>query len=82
LLRFPPLFPPACEIPSMIALLGFLTPVTAVIVGAIALLLFGNRIPSVMRNLGQGITEFKKGMKEIEDQSENEEEEAEAKVGK
>jgi sec-independent protein translocase protein TatA len=66
----------------MIALLGFLTPVTAVIVGAIALLLFGNRIPSVMRNLGQGITEFKKGMKEIEDQSENEEEEAEAKVAK
>jgi sec-independent protein translocase protein TatA len=26
-------------------------------------LLFGNRIPSVMRSLGLGITEFKKGIK-------------------
>jgi Sec-independent protein translocase protein TatA len=27
------------------------------------LLLFGNRLPSVMRSLGVGITEFKKGIK-------------------
>lgn len=32
------------------------------IVGVIALLLFGNRLPSVMRGLGQGISEFKKGI--------------------
>jgi sec-independent protein translocase protein TatA len=56
----------------MIALFGFITPVTATIVGVIVLLLFGNRIPSVMRSLGQGVTEFKKGMKEIEDHSEDE----------
>ena len=56
----------------MIALLGMIGPTTAIIVGAIALLLFGNRIPSVMRSLGQGVTEFKKGMKEIEDHSEDE----------
>ena len=56
----------------MIALLGMIGPTTAIIVGAIALLLFGNRIPSVMRSLGQGVTEFKKGMKEIEDHSEEE----------
>ena len=29
----------------------------------ISLLLFGNRLPSVMRSLGVGITEFKKGIK-------------------
>ena len=29
----------------------------------VVLLLFGNRLPSVMRSLGQGITEFKKGVK-------------------
>ena len=56
----------------MIALFGFITPVTATIVGVIVLLLFGNRIPSVMLSLGQGVTEFKKGMKEIEDHSEDE----------
>ncbi len=57
----------------MTPLFAFLTPTTAVIVGIIALLLFGSRIPSVMRSLGQGVTEFKKGMKEIEDQTDEEE---------
>ncbi len=38
------------------------------IVGVIVLLLFGNRLPSVMRSLGKGITEFKKGVKGIEDE--------------
>lgn len=33
------------------------------IVGLVVLLLFGNRLPSVMRSLGEGITEFKKGIK-------------------
>ena len=32
------------------------------IIGIIVLLLFGNRLPSVMRSLGQGVTEFKKGL--------------------
>jgi sec-independent protein translocase protein TatA len=29
----------------------------------VVLLLFGNRLPSVMRSLGVGITEFKKGIR-------------------
>jgi len=37
------------------------------IIGAIVLLLFGNRLPSVMHSLGRGITEFKKGVQGIED---------------
>ena len=37
------------------------------IIGGIALLLFGNRLPTVMRNLGRGIVEFKKGTQELED---------------
>jgi sec-independent protein translocase protein TatA len=36
---------------------------------AIVLLLFGSRLPSLARSLGQSITEFKKGMKEIENPS-------------
>ena len=33
-----------------------------VIVGVIAILLFGKRLPEVARNLGKGMMEFKKGM--------------------
>lgn len=49
------------------------------IVLLIVLVLFGNRLPSIMRSLGEGITEFKKGIKggeadankTIEDQGES-----------
>ena len=37
----------------------------------IVLLLFGRRLPSVARNLGKGIVEFKKGVKGIEDDVED-----------
>ncbi len=37
------------------------------IVAIIVLLLFGNRLPSVMRSLGRGVVEFKKGVSGIED---------------
>ncbi len=33
------------------------------IIGLVVLLLFGSRLPSVMRSLGVGITEFRKGIK-------------------
>ena len=36
---------------------------------AIVLLLFGSRLPSLARSLGLSITEFKKGMKELDHQS-------------
>jgi sec-independent protein translocase protein TatA len=35
----------------------------------IVLLLFGSRLPSLARSLGQSVVEFKKGMKELEDHS-------------
>ena len=38
------------------------------IVAVIVLLLFGNRLPSVMRSLGRGVVEFKKGVSGIEDE--------------
>ncbi len=37
------------------------------IVAFVALLVFGNRLPSVMRSLGKSVTEFKKGVSGIED---------------
>ncbi len=41
--------------------------VELLIVGGIALLLFGHRLPGVMRSLGKGITEFKKGINDTSD---------------
>jgi sec-independent protein translocase protein TatA len=37
------------------------------IVAFVSLLIFGNRLPSVMRSLGRSVTEFKKGVAGIED---------------
>ncbi len=42
-------------------------PMELVIVGGIILLLFGNRLPSLMRSLGRSVVEFKQGVREIED---------------
>lgn len=37
------------------------------IIGVIAVLLFGTRLPSIARSFGQSVVEFKKGMREIEE---------------
>jgi len=36
-----------------------------IVVLILALLLFGKRLPEVMRGLGKSVTEFKAGMKEV-----------------
>ena len=38
-----------------------------IVVGIIALLLFGKRLPEVARSLGKGVVEFKKGLRGIEE---------------
>ncbi|RMF98601.1 MAG: twin-arginine translocase TatA/TatE family subunit [Planctomycetota bacterium] len=40
------------------------------IIAFIVLLLFGNRLPSVMRSLGKGVVEFKKGLNDMGDDDE------------
>ncbi len=47
---------------SLLAVFGFPGPIEMLIVALVILLLFGNRVPSVMRNLGRGIVEFKRGL--------------------
>lgn len=37
------------------------------IIAVIVLLLFGKRLPSVMRSLGQSVTEFRRGVQHTED---------------
>ncbi len=41
-------------------------PVELIIVGGVVLLLFGNRLPGLMRSVGRSVVEFKKGVNEIE----------------
>lgn len=48
----------------------FAGPWEIIIVAMIILLLFGNRLPSLMRSMGRSVVEFKKGVNEIEDGSE------------
>lgn len=43
-------------------------PMELVIVAFVVLLLFGNRLPTVMRNMGRGLIEFKKGMQGTDDE--------------
>ena len=41
----------------------------------VVLLIFGNRLPSLARSLGQSIVEFKKGTRELDDHSNDSSEE-------
>jgi sec-independent protein translocase protein TatA len=45
-----------------------------IIIALIALLIFGGKkIPELMRGLGKGVSEFKKGVKEVENEIKSEE---------
>jgi sec-independent protein translocase protein TatA len=47
-----------------------LGPMEMMIVGVIAILLFGNRLPEVGRSLGKGLVEFKKGLRDVQSEGE------------
>ena len=52
----------------LLAFMGLGT-VELMIVAGVILLLFGSRLPKVMRSLGEGIVEFKRGVQVIEGDS-------------
>jgi sec-independent protein translocase protein TatA len=45
-----------------------LSPMELIVIGSIAVLLFGSRLPSVARSMGKSVTEFKKGLRGIEEE--------------
>lgn len=51
----------------ILAMIGGIGTAELVVIAIIALLLFGHKLPQVMRSLGRGVTEFKKGVRGIED---------------
>lgn len=44
---------------------GIGSPLHWLVIAFVALLIFGRRLPEVGRSLGKGITEFKKGLKDV-----------------
>jgi|GEM_PF-633508 len=72
---------PVCGSPAMINLIfeTMLQPMLAwvpgpmelVIVLVIVMVLFGNRLPGTMRSLGQSLVQFKKGMREDDNDNSN-----------
>ena len=44
------------------------------VIAAVALLLFGNRLPDVARSMGRSVNEFKKGLKEVKDNFDDDDE--------
>ena len=49
----------------MLAMLGWQE---LLVIGVVAVLIFGRRLPEVGRSLGQGLVEFKKGLHGVKDQ--------------
>jgi sec-independent protein translocase protein TatA len=47
-----------------------LSPSTLLILGVIAVLLYGERLPEVARSFGKGLMELKKGVRNIQDEVE------------
>lgn len=58
-------------LPSTLAFFSLPGGMEWVIILVIGLLLFGARLPTVGRNIGKSITEFKKGLKEASDEVTN-----------
>jgi len=56
-------------------ILGFspFDPWHLLVIGVVALLLFGKRLPEVGRSLGRGIAEFKKGLREVQEELDRDE---------
>ena len=66
--------------PHTFALLGPIGTWELIIIAAIALLIFGPRLPSVARSVGRSLVEFKKGLHEADDVAKDVENEV-AKAG-
>lgn len=45
-----------------------LSPVEVMVIGVVAVLLFGSNLPSVARSMGKSMSQFKKGMQDLKDE--------------
>ncbi len=59
------------EAAPTLAFLGNISPIQWAVIGIVALLVFGKRLPDVGRSLGRGLVEFKKGLQGVHDEIES-----------
>jgi len=52
----------------MVGQTGWLSPWHWIVIGLVALLFFGNRLPEVARSLGRAFKEFKRGLHDVSDE--------------
>ncbi len=52
----------------MLAFINLSSPSHLLVIFVVALLLFGNRLPEVARSLGRAFNEFKRGLREVDDE--------------
>ena len=45
-----------------------LSPIEVMVIGVVAVLLFGSNLPKVARSMGQSMSQFKKGMQDLKDE--------------
>ena len=50
------------------AFIGSIGPAEMVVIAGLGLLLFGKRLPEVGRGVGRAIVEFKRGLKDVDDE--------------
>ena len=60
------------SVSTMLAWFGF-EPAHLLLIGVVALLFFGKRLPEVGRSLGRGISEFRKGLRDVSEEIQREE---------
>lgn len=56
---------------TLILSFGMPGPTEWIIIGVVAVLIFGNRLPDVGRSVGKSIVEFKKGLKGLKEDIDN-----------
>lgn len=66
----------------MVSLFAMVGVPEMLVIGVVVLLLFGNRLPSVMRSMGRSVVEFKKGVNEAKELPNDVDEENRAASGK
>lgn len=52
----------------MLAFINSLSPWHLLLLAGLALLFYGNRLPEVARSLGKAVNEFKRGLRDVQDE--------------
>jgi len=69
------------SITTPLAFIGGLGPWEVIAIAVVALLLFGKRLPQVAKSAGKAVVQFKKGLREVEEDIESDTDEEDTATG-